>query len=90
MVNNFTNIIQQKRTTITHLKHTYIVYEYLLKIAALVKDYPFCRITILEIPVYSIKDWNQRKGHKNLDEFIRTGQKTGYPSIQSKRKDQTD
>ena len=75
MVNNFTNIIQQKRTTITHLKHTYIAYEYLLKIAALVKDYPSCRITILEIPVYSIKNWNQRKGHKNLDEFIEQDKK---------------
>ena len=75
MVKHFTNIIQQKRTTITHLKHTYIAYEYLLKIAALVKDYPSCRITILEIPVYSIKNWNQRKGHKNLDEFIEQDKK---------------
>ena len=50
-------------------------YEYLLKIAALVKDYPSCKITILEIPVYSIKDWNQRKGHKNPDEFIEQDKK---------------
>ena len=52
-----------------------IAYEYLLKIAALVKDYLSCRITILEIPIYSIKDWNQRKGHKNLDEFIEQDKK---------------
>jgi lysophospholipase L1-like esterase len=38
-----------------------IAYEYLLEILALVKDYPSCIITIQEIPVYSIKDWNQRK-----------------------------
>ena len=50
-------------------------YEYLLKIAALVKDYPSCRITILEIPIYSIKEWNQRKGHKNLDEFTEQDKK---------------
>jgi len=35
-----------------------IAYEYMLKIAALVKDYSSCKITILEISVYSIKDWN--------------------------------
>ena len=52
-----------------------IAYEYLVKIAALVKYFPSCRITILEIPVYSIKYWNQRKGHKNLDEFIEQDKK---------------
>ena len=52
-----------------------IAYEYLLKTAELVNDYPSCRITILEIPVYSIKDWNQRKGHKNLDELIEQDKK---------------
>ena len=52
-----------------------IAYKYLLKTAELVKVYPSCRITILEIPVYSIKDWNQRKGHKNLDELIEQDKK---------------
>ena len=30
---------------------------------------PGSRITILETPIYSIKKWNESKGHKNPDQF---------------------
>ncbi|CAG2201358.1 unnamed protein product [Mytilus edulis] len=35
----------------------------------LFKKYPSSKLTILEIPVYSITEWNRYKGHKNPETF---------------------
>ncbi|CAC5356064.1 unnamed protein product [Mytilus coruscus] len=43
--------------------------EYLGKIKELVKQYPGCRITFLEIPVYSISEYNKNKDHKTPENF---------------------
>jgi hypothetical protein len=39
--------------------------QYLEKIVKLVQEHPGCKITILEIPVYSIVNWNQSHRHKD-------------------------
>ncbi|VDI52841.1 Hypothetical predicted protein [Mytilus galloprovincialis] len=43
--------------------------EYLGKIKELVKQYPKCRVTFLEIPVYSISEYNKNKDHKTPEIF---------------------
>jgi hypothetical protein len=35
----------------------------------LVKQYPNCRVTFLEIPIFSIKEWNEHNKHKTPDQF---------------------
>ncbi|VDI17132.1 Hypothetical predicted protein [Mytilus galloprovincialis] len=41
-------------------------YEEIIKI---VDKYPGSKITILETPIYSIKNWNTKQGHKHPDTF---------------------
>ncbi|KAK3100171.1 hypothetical protein FSP39_015731 [Pinctada imbricata] len=43
--------------------------KYYKEIIKIVDKYPGSKITILEIPLYSIKCWNQNKGHKNPSAF---------------------
>lgn len=43
--------------------------QYLEKIVKLVQEHPGCKITILEIPVYSIVNWNQSHRHKDPSTF---------------------
>ena len=44
-------------------------YEYLLKIKELAENNPKCEITFLEIPVYSIVEWNRQYKHKDPESF---------------------
>jgi hypothetical protein len=39
------------------------------KINELVKQYPNCRVTFLEIPIFSIKEWNEHRKHNTPDQF---------------------
>ena len=39
------------------------------EIASIVSKYQGSKLTFLETPVYSIKNWNQSKGHKDPDTF---------------------
>lgn len=43
--------------------------QYLEKIIKLVQEHSGCKITILEIPVYSIVNWNQSRRHKDPSTF---------------------
>ena len=43
--------------------------EHYRKIIEIGKKYPNIKITILETPVYSVKEFNQQKGHKNPEIF---------------------
>lgn len=45
------------------------ILEYIQKIIDLIKEHPGCKVTILEIPVYSIVSWNKHSGHKNPEKF---------------------
>jgi hypothetical protein len=39
------------------------------KIIELVKQYPNCRVTFLEIPIFSIKECNEHRKHNTPDQF---------------------
>jgi hypothetical protein len=39
------------------------------KINDLVKQYPNCRVTFIEIPIFSIKEWNEHKKYKTPYQF---------------------
>lgn len=39
-------------------------------IAQIISAYPQCRVTFLEIPIYSIRKWNYSHGHMNPIEFL--------------------
>ncbi|CAG2184475.1 unnamed protein product [Mytilus edulis] len=56
--------------------------EYLGKIKELVKQYPNCRVTFLEIPVYSISEYNKNKDHKTPEIFKEQDKKTRGTNIQ--------
>jgi len=43
--------------------------EYLQKIKELMKSYPGSKVTFLEIPVYSIVEFNRDRGHKTPEDF---------------------
>lgn len=43
--------------------------EYLGKIKDLIKQHPGCRVTFLEIPIYSILEFNKNKDHKTPEIF---------------------
>ena len=45
------------------------ILEYIQKIIDLIKEHPGCKVTILEIPLYSIVSWNKHSGHKNPEKF---------------------
>ena len=45
------------------------ILEYIQKNIDLVTEHPGCKVTILEIPVYSIVRWNKHSGHKNPEKF---------------------
>jgi hypothetical protein len=40
-----------------------------MTIIDLIKEHPGCKVTILEIPVYSIVSWTKHSGHKNPEKF---------------------
>jgi hypothetical protein len=44
-------------------------YSNIQKINDLVKQYPNCRVTFIEIPIFSIKEWNEHKKYKTPDQF---------------------
>ena len=39
------------------------------EIVDVVHQYPGCKVTIMETPVYSIQEWNKKKGHKDPSVF---------------------
>jgi hypothetical protein len=45
------------------------ILEYIQKIIDLIKEHPGCKVTILEIPAYTIVSWNKHSGHKNSEKF---------------------
>lgn len=49
--------------------------KYLTKIKELVKQYPGCKVTFLETPVYSIVEFNKDRGHKSPEDFKEQDQK---------------
>lgn len=44
-------------------------YNNIQKINEFLKQYPNCKVTFLEIPIFSIKEWNERKKYNNPDQF---------------------
>ena len=40
------------------------------RISAIVARYPNCKLTFLEIPVYSIRNWNYAHGHMSPSDFL--------------------
>ena len=44
------------------------VYNEIIKI---INRYPGTKVTFLETPVYSIKNWNESKGHKDPNVFVK-------------------
>lgn len=44
-------------------------YNNIQKINDLIKQFPNCRVTFLEIPIFSIKEWNEHKKHHTPDQF---------------------
>lgn len=55
-------------TSDTNLEIDNIIRKY-EEIIDIINKYPGSRITILETPIYSIKAWNTKQGHKNPDIF---------------------
>jgi hypothetical protein len=41
-----------------------------MKIIKIINRYPGTKVTFLETPVYSIKNWNESKGHKDPNVFV--------------------
>ena len=46
------------------------LYLNIMKIIKIINRYPGTKVTFLEIPVYSIKNWNESKGHKDPNVFV--------------------
>ena len=40
------------------------------KISALIQQYPGSKLTILEIPIYSISTWNKTRNHRDVTQFL--------------------
>jgi hypothetical protein len=61
----------KKYVALTHDDDRAIEYaiDYLGKIKELIKEHPGCIVTFLEIPVYSIQEWNKKAGHKTPENF---------------------
>jgi hypothetical protein len=57
--------------------------EYIQTIIDLRKEHPGCKVTILEIPVYSIVSWNKHSGHKNPEQFTEQDTTVTPPSSMS-------
>jgi hypothetical protein len=60
---NYIDLAHPDNSTINEISQKY------KEIADIVSKYPGSKVTFLETPVYSIKKWNQSRGHKDPETF---------------------
>ena len=59
----YTKLRADDNSTVDYLEQKYN------ELLAFVQQYPTVKVTILEVPVYSIVEWNKSKGHKDPQTF---------------------